>query len=311
MNNIILGDSSLEVSRLIYGTLTIGPLQKGFDISFGSGLLEYAFDNGVTAYDTAQYYKTYEYLKQVAKKGATIISKSYAFDRTGAQAAVEEAFRGIGRDYIDVFLLHEQESEHTLRGHRDALEYYLEMKQKGYIGHVGLSTHRVSGVKGALKFDEIEIIHPLINLTGIGIEDGSREDMEKALTKAYAVGKGIYGMKVLGGGNLLRDRENALNYALKAPFLHAMAIGMSSKVEIDYNLLYISGKTDEAKLINAEIGNKRLLIEPWCTGCGKCVERCGSSAMILNGKKATVNSSKCVLCGYCAGVCPDFCIKVV
>lgn len=306
-----LGNTSLEVSRLIYGTLTLGPLQKNFDVLRGSALLEYAFEKGVTTFDTAQYYKTYEYLKEIAKKDVHIISKSYAFDRKGAQDAVEEAFRGIGRDYIDVFLMHEQESEHTIRGHRAALDYYLEQKQKGHIGYVGISTHRVLGVMGAIKFPEIEIIHPLINKTGIGIEDGGREDMERALTCAHDHGKGIYGMKLLGGGNLIGDREAALNYALECDFLDAMAIGMSSEKEIDYNLLYIQGDKEAAKAVGADIVDKKLHIEPWCIGCGACVNRCGHGAMSINSNKAVVDYSKCVLCGYCAGVCPEFCIKVL
>ncbi len=306
-----LGISGAEVSRLIYGTLTLGPLQKNMSIGSGASLLNYAYDMGITAFDTAQYYKTYEYLKPVAKKDAFIISKSYAFDRNGAKSALEEAFKGIGRDYIDVFLMHEQESEHTIKGHMAALEYYLEQKQKGYIGHVGLSTHRISGVLGAIKYDEIEIIHPLINVTGIGIEDGTREDMEQVLIGAHNMGKGIYGMKVMGGGNLIKSREEALDYALGCGFLDALAIGMASKSEIDYNIKYISGDKEGAQKTGADIRDKRLHIEQWCTGCGSCTKRCGQCALSIKDGKACVDYSKCVLCGYCGGACPEFCIKVL
>jgi aryl-alcohol dehydrogenase-like predicted oxidoreductase len=39
----------------------------------------------------------------------------------------------MGLDYIDIFMLHEQESALTLKGHREAMEYFLKAKDKGYI----------------------------------------------------------------------------------------------------------------------------------------------------------------------------------
>jgi len=33
-------------------------------------------------------------------------------------------------DVIDIFMLHEQESRLTLKGHREALEYYISMKKR-------------------------------------------------------------------------------------------------------------------------------------------------------------------------------------
>ena len=56
-----------------------------------------------------------------------------------------------------------------------------------------------------LSCDEIEIIHPIVNKEGIGIQDGNIEDMLTAIEKAYNKGKGIYGMKPLGGGHLINQ----------------------------------------------------------------------------------------------------------
>lgn len=302
-----------NVSRLVYGTLTLGPLQRKMSFQQGADCLLYAYEQGVNAFDTAQYYQTYGYLRLLLKDHpeAVVISKSYAYDRETAVNAVEEAMRELGRDYIDVFLLHEQESEHTIRGHREALDYYLKMKDKGYIGMVGLSTHCVAGVLGAMKYPEIQVIHPMINRGGLGIVDGSREDMERALTQAHTMGKSIYGMKILAGGNYIGEREAAFDYALSLPFLDAMAVGMCSREEIDYNVRYFAGDVEGARQAGADIRDKRLHIEPWCTGCGSCVKRCQQRALTVAGGKCRVDSDRCVLCGYCGGACPEFAIKVI
>lgn len=46
-----------------------------------------------------------------------IFTKSYAYDSKTAEDSLAKALKELNTDYIDGFLLHEQESEHTLRGH--------------------------------------------------------------------------------------------------------------------------------------------------------------------------------------------------
>ncbi len=48
-------------------------------------------------------------------------------------------------------------------------------------------------------------------MRGIGIQDGSIEDMLMAIEEANKLGKGIYGMKPLGGGHLIGESEKAFN----------------------------------------------------------------------------------------------------
>ena len=53
-----------------------------------------------------------------------------------------------------------------------SLEALLTAKEKGLIKAVGVSAHSVEGVRVAARHPDIEVIHPLINLTGMGITDG-------------------------------------------------------------------------------------------------------------------------------------------
>ncbi|MCL1866418.1 MAG: aldo/keto reductase, partial [Oscillospiraceae bacterium] len=137
---------TLKVSKLCFGSLCMGPLQSGLSVKDGAEIIKRAFDSGVNFIDAAQLYRTYPYIKAAldlnAGKNKIIIStKTYAHTRKLAEESLEEALGGLGVDCIDIFMLHEQESIHTIHGHLDALEYLFEQKKAGAIKAVGISTH--------------------------------------------------------------------------------------------------------------------------------------------------------------------------
>ncbi len=336
-----------KVSRLAIGSLTVGPLQADLCPERAGEILAYAFDRGVNFLDTAQYYRNYPHIRaglQKAKHGDDVVisSKAYVWDRPGTLAAVDEARRALDRDYIDIFMLHEQESIHTLRGHREALDTLFDLRERGVIRAVGISTHHVAAVEGALTLaDEgtpLDVIHPLYNMAGIGIADGTESDMADALARLHDRGCGVFGMKSLGGGHLFRQAKEAFRFVLEKPFVDAVAVGMQSEAEVDANLALFSG-LDVPESAAAAIGReKRLHIEEYCEGCGACVRRCPAGALSLADgraesddnpydhteafaaasgipeqaaqKHAVCDPEKCVLCGYCTGVCPVFALKV-
>lgn len=310
-----LGNTGITVSKLCFGSLTMGPFQRDLTPAQGAALFECAFSHGVNFVDTAEIYGTYPHIKEAVrlKKDLVVCSKSYAYDRRGAQESLKKALDGIGRDYIDVFLMHEQESEHTIRGHSEALEYYLEMKKKGYIRAVGLSTHYIACMDGALKKPELDVLFALINKRGFGIADGTADEMLKRIRAAHAVGRGIIAMKPLGGGHLISEREEALDYILNLDdCVDTIAIGMQSVNEIEYNCARFSGKPVDETVKNALSKTKRkLIIQEWCEGCGACVKACHNHAMRIENGRAVVDRDKCALCSYCARACPQFTIKII
>jgi predicted aldo/keto reductase-like oxidoreductase len=171
------------------------------------------------------------------------------------------------------------------------MEYLLEAKEKGLVKSIGISTHSVQGVLAGAQSPEIEVIHPLINIRGLGIMDGSREQMLAAIRYAHQKGKGIYAMKVIGGGNLNREAYTAFNYIARNTKIASMAIGMKSRAEIDLNIAWAEGRRES---------------------CGNCVEHCRYGALQINPEGILeVKKDACLLCGYCASYCPNFCIKIV
>ncbi len=329
-----LGRSGIDVSRLCYGTLSFCRAQADLSPEQGGDLLLYAMSLGVTFFDTAEIYGTYPHIRHAVRHAPAVpvvSTKTYAWDRAGAAASVDKARREMDLDVIDIFLLHEQETVLTLDGHRKAFEYLLECKEKGIVRAVGISTHAVGPARalaeaaggaagglwaetdgGAGAYRHADILHPLLNVAGIGLLDGTARDMESAVSAAHAAGIGVFGMKMLGGGNLLPRFDEATAYALALDSADAYAVGMQSKDEIDMNVALFEGRpVAEELLARTRARTRRLLVEDWCTGCGSCVSRCGEGAMRIEEGRARVDPDRCLLCGYCAGVCRDFAIKVV
>lgn len=314
MEYIKLGDTNIEVSRLCFGALVIGPLQVNLSINRGADIILKGLENGINFIDTAELYGTYPHIKEAIKrwgKKPIISTKCYAYTKEGALKSFEKARKELDLDVIDMFLLHEQESRLTLKGHKEALDFFITQKEKGKIKAVGVSTHNIEVVEACSEMREIDVIHPLINIKGIGIGDGTVEQMLKAIKKAYEAGKGIYSMKPLGGGNLLNSFNECINFVLDIPYIHSIAIGMQTEDEVLMNIKIFEG-LDVPKDLKERVkkSQKALHIDYWCENCYKCVERCQQKALEVKDGKIVVIKEKCILCGYCASVCPQFAIKI-
>ncbi len=311
-----LGRSGLSVSRLCFGTLPMGPIQANLPLDEGMELLAEAFFEGITFWDTAELYDNYHYLRQAIKRIKTlpvIATKTYAYSAEGARGSLEKARRELDLDIIPIFLLHEQESALTLKGHEPALDFLLNSKEKGLIQAVGISCHTIAAIKAAIDFKGIDVIHPLVNYKGIGIKDGSLAQMLEAASQAEKEGIGLYAMKILGGGHLIQEACKAIEFVRELDFIHSYAIGMTSIYEVQANLAMINGRDVPDDLKNKITRKQRnIIVESWCSGCGLCVEQCPQKALQLDeiGLHAVVDKSRCIFCGYCGAYCLDFCIKI-
>lgn len=294
--------------------MTVGPLQCAMDYESGSDVIAHALESGINFIDTAQLYGTYEYIRQASEKAGihpVVSTKSYAYDKKGAMEALEEARKGLDRDVIDIFMLHEQETRMTLKGHREALEFYLNQKSKGRIKAVGISTHRIEVVEALADMPEIDVAHPLYNRSGVGIGDGTVLEMEAAIEKAAEAGKGIFSMKPLGGGSLIGDYYGSMDFVLSNKHINSVAIGMKSREEVDMNIEYITkGTVREEVEKKVSLQKRALHVEFWCEKCGRCISACGQGALAMTENGVEINHEKCVLCGYCCAACPEFALKI-
>ena len=305
-----------NVSKLCYGTLSLSNLQNHDTLENKVNLLNYAYEKGINFFDTAELYDNYNILKEFIKDKyrdkLTIATKSYAYDRKTAEYSVNKALKELNTDYIDVFMLHEQENGNNFLGHYEAVERFMKYKEQGIIRHFGISTHRVQAVRDSIKFKEIEFIFPLFNMDGIGIQDGTIDEMIYAVKKAKEYNKFIMAMKIYGGGHLINRAKEAFAFVGGIKEIDSIAVGMSTIEEIDANICYLENNELNINIKNKIRNQKRtLVVEEWCVGCGKCAKKCRQNALRIIDGKCVVDMDKCVLCSYCAGECTDFYIKIV
>jgi len=311
----VLGNTGIEVSRMCLGTLTMGPLQAGLSADEGAKLIVRAHSMGVNFFDTAELYRTYDHLalalRTIPRSEVVIASRCYEYTYDGMKASIERALNAIGTDYIDIFGLHEQESALTLTGHAEALRCAADAKSAGTIRAVSVSTHTIAAVQAAREIGKIDVIHPIFNSHGIGIIDGHTEQMAEAIAAARTAGLGVYSMKPLGGGHLLKQAGDAISWVLAHQFVDSMAIGVRDARELEADVAIVEGRRVDPAELARIARDKRLFIEEWCSQCGSCVDACRQAALSMGESGPVVDYSRCVLCGYCVARCRDFCIKVL
>ncbi|PLX77906.1 MAG: aldo/keto reductase [Desulfuromonas sp.] len=312
----LLGKTGLEINPLVYGTLPLGPLQADLTPEAGGELIRYALEQGVTLLDTAELYGTYRHINQ-GIKGYTgdllVASKTHATTADAARTHIERALREIDLSCLDIVHLHGARLQDPFVERAEVFFELLKMKQEGMVRHLGLSGHYICAIEKAADHPDIEVVHPLINRTGMGILDGSAEQMSAAIKKCADAGKGVYAMKALAGGNLISEARASFRYVLDLPGVHALAVGLLSKEEIDGNLKLFNQDVAEPEEWEKLESRKRdiRIMEQFCKGCGQCVPACTNNGISIVEGKARVNRDDCILCGYCGAACPEFIIRVV
>lgn len=328
----MLGQTGLAVSCVGIGALPIGPGQLNLPLEEGSAVICDALRRGISFIDTAQYYRTYPYIRHAlevmgfvteenicgaatlsAEKNPydadlpVISSKSLASSYDDMMAAIEECRDALGLKTIDIFLMHEVRSG-QFAARAGAWQALQDAKRAGLVRAIGISTHHVDVARAMADVSACDVVFALLNYRGMGIrcgqEAGTKEDMVAALTVCKAAGKGIYTMKALGGGNLTADYQKALDYVFSQDCVDAVMLGFTNTSEIDDMMRYLSGKMESS--YNPDVSRKKMYVnQEDCEGCGTCLKICAAGAVHYNKNGlAEIDQSKCLTCGYCAQGCP-------
>ena len=314
MKKVNLGNTGLSVSICGFGVLPMGPAQLALPVPEGAAIIRHALDHGINFLDTAQYYRTYPYIKEALAGGTggqyddvVICSKSLASDYEGMMDAVLEARSALGRDVIDIFLMHEVRSGQLIE-RAGAWQALLDARDRGLVRAIGLSTHHVDVVQAAAFIDSMDVVFPLINYAGLGIRRGneftSASEMMSAIEACHGAGKGVFSMKAFGGGALTTNYQEALDYVFGAAAIDSVMIGFGKISDVDDILSYLNGTMDAS--YQPDVSEKRVHVnQEDCEGCGACKNACPAGAIYWNDSGlAAVDHEKCLTCGYCSPVCP-------
>jgi aryl-alcohol dehydrogenase-like predicted oxidoreductase len=203
-----LGKTGLTVSEMSLGTWGLsGDAYGPVDDREQERVLARAIDMGFTSIDTADVYGAGRMERLVGRaiadrddvfvvtKGGTdraTLPARKRFDPAYLRAAVERSLRRLGRDRIDVYLLHNPPVATIIRG--EAIGALDDMKRDGKIGHWGVSVGDVDVGRESLRrgAEVIEIAYNLLH--------GS--DLHRLAGEVVVAGAGVLARSTLAHGLL-------------------------------------------------------------------------------------------------------------
>ena len=261
MKKVRLGRTELMVTKTAFGALPIQRISK----EDAAKLVRRAYEGGINYFDTANMYTDSEEKLSLAlsdvREQVIISTKSAATDKKGAMAHIENSLRHLG--YIDLFQFHNPAVLPDINDPDGAFAAALEMKERGYIRHIGITNHRHHVAKQAIESGNFETLQfPFCHLA-------SEVDLEivEACKKADM---GFIAMKGLSGG-LLTNAEAC--YAFMQQHEHVVPIwGIQKEEELDQWLDITARDVTMTEQLQQVIDrDRRELAGSFCRGCGYCM----------------------------------------
>lgn len=216
------------------------------------------------------------------------------------RAAFEDLLTLMKTDYIDVGMIHYVDSMADWKEVSEGavLSYAKELKEKGVIHHIGLSSHNPVVAMEAVKSGDIEVLmfsvnpcydlqpadedcyalfdeknydKPLLNMDA---------DRERLYELCNSMGVGITVMKAFGGGDLLDETLSpagkaltvcqCLHYALTRPAVATVLSGAHTIAELESSVAYEKASAEEKDYAAALAAFPKISWRGHCMYCGHC-----------------------------------------
>jgi len=239
-------------------------------------LLLHAWERGIRYFDCADSYGTHglmaEALKQMDRERLTLTTKIWVREdlrlipepeRPDANIVVDRFRRELNTDYLDIVQLHCLIDGNWTDSQKRQMDILDNLKAKGIIKAHGVSVHSIKAMKAAVECPWVDVIHVRINPYGMAMNipeidysqnkyhnekinpDGIEMDISKSeeleevvqvIHKLHHAGKGVIGMKLIGGGLMQNDSEkinNTLRFVLGLGSVDMIVIGFEGISQVD------------------------------------------------------------------------------
>ena len=241
-----LGNTGIQVSRLCFGTGTDGWQGRSDQTRLGLGeladLMHYAYDQGITFLDAADQYGSHPHvarmLETVDRDAVVLTTKTCATTAEEAESDIDRFCKELKTDVLDIVLMHCMTSSDWTDARAGVLETLERKKQEGVIRAHGVSCHDFGAFCKAAETDWVDVVLARINYAGKHM-DGPPEQIIPVLDRMHEASMGVYGMKVVGAGQLGDDARDAIHYVLDLPSIDAITIGMVNRQQVDDNIGYV------------------------------------------------------------------------
>ena len=258
----LLGTSTLNVSRVSFGCMSLKADQANFDTVIGK-----AINNGINFFDTAD---LYDYGQNEICLGkalkdkrnqhiiATKVGNKWKPDRSGFEwnptkkyilAAVEESLKRLQTDYIDLYQLHGGTIEDDIDDTIDAFETLI---QQGKIRYYGISSIRPNVIREYVKRSNIVSVMMQYSLL-------DRRPEESCLKLLMENNIGVLARGSLAGG-LLAGKESKpyLGYDEKAVRKAGAAIKLMTRADCNLAATAVDYVLQNPVITSAVVGIRNI-----------------------------------------------------
>lgn len=315
MQKIRLGRTGLMVTKTAMGCL---PVQRCNDEA-AIELLRAAYNGGINYFDTANAYSDSEKkiglaLSDVRDK-IIISTKSAARDKETVLKHIENSLRMMKTDYIDLFQFHQVTEVPDPNDPNGAYAAALEAKERGWIRHIGVTSHRVNIAEQCIASGWFETLQfPFSYIS---------DERDLALAdKCREADMGFIAMKGLAGGMLTNVRAC---HAFMKQYDNVVPIwGMQRMEELRQWL----DAAEEDPSMDEELSEfireeRQELAGSFCRSCGYCMPcpagieifNCARMNMLLRRspwkqyftpewQEKMARIENCIGCRHCSSRCP-------
>jgi 1-deoxyxylulose-5-phosphate synthase len=255
VDQVQLGNTGIKLSRLGFGTgSNSGNVQRGLGQKAFNDLMHYAYDQGITYFDCAQSYATFDWIAGAIKglpREKLFIQSKIPGQPQDVLKTIDHHRQVFKTDYVDSLLIHCMINNKWTDAWKRIMDAFDEAKSKQWIRTKGVSCHSLPALRTATDSDWPEVHLVRVNPQAKHI-DGPEEHWNRPgkdispvlaqLKSMHAKGRGVIGMKLVGDGDFQdpADREKAARYVMARPEISAVVIGFKSRKEVDEAIVRIN-----------------------------------------------------------------------
>ncbi len=216
------------------------------------------------------------------------------------KASFEDLLTRLDTDYIDVGMIHYVDDEQDYKSvfETEIIEYAKELKAKGIIRHIGLSSHNPKIALKAVESNLIDVllfsinpaydlehtdtdIFSLMDFKGLGEKawtvDSARQEL---YTACENLGVAITVMKALGAGSLLNEASSpfgvamtvpqCIQYSLDRSGVKVVLIGCDTPEQVLEAVSYYEVSDKEREYSHIFASNNKIVMTGRCMYCNHC-----------------------------------------
>jgi 1-deoxyxylulose-5-phosphate synthase len=247
-DQVTLGKTGIKLSRLGFGTGSDnGYIQTADGKDAFVNLIHYAYDRGITYFDTAESYRTFDMIGDAIKglpREKLFIQSKVDGRPEDVLAVIDHHRKTFDTDYVDSLLVHCMTNGQWTDQWKRVMDGFSQAQERKWIRAKGVSCHSLPALRAAVASDWTEVHLVRVNPQG-AYTDGEnggwgsrRHDIAPVMEQIkvmHAKGRGVIGMKICGNGTFTSpaDREKSIRFAMSQPEINAVVIGFKNRQEID------------------------------------------------------------------------------